>query len=96
MFPFLQSKTRHPFRRRRIAAERRENHVDYRLTQHAQDVLQKRQIALAWVEKAFYQPEWTQDDAIDPDLEHRMARFPEFGDRLLRVIVNIKTVHQLL
>ena len=64
--------------------------MDYRLTQHAQEVLQKRQIALAWVEKAFYQPEWTQNDAIDPDLEHRLARIPEFGDRLLRVVVNIK------
>ncbi len=33
-------------------------------------------------------PELIEPDAIDPDLEHRLSRIPEFGGRVLRVIVN--------
>jgi len=35
-------------------------------------------------------PEWTKKDPIDEGLEHRLVRIPEFGDRVLRVIANIK------
>jgi hypothetical protein len=64
--------------------------MDYVLTEHAQDALQKRQIALAWMERALSTPEVTEADRADPDLEHRLARIPEFGNRVLRVIVNGK------
>jgi hypothetical protein len=37
-------------------------------------------------------PEATEADPIDPDLEHRLARIPEWGNRVLRVIINGKTV----
>lgn len=64
--------------------------MDYVLTEHARDVLEKRQIALAWVEQALRSPEAVEADPLDPDLEHRLARIRQFGDRVLRVIVNGK------
>ncbi|MCL5265480.1 MAG: DUF4258 domain-containing protein [Chloroflexi bacterium] len=62
--------------------------MEYVLTEHARDVLEKRQIPLAWIERALSAPEATEADTIDPDLEHRLARIQEKGDRVLRVIVN--------
>jgi uncharacterized DUF497 family protein len=62
--------------------------MDYRLTQHAQDALEKRQIAVAWVERVLARPEWMEPDPLDAALEHRLAAIPEFGNRVLRVIVN--------
>jgi hypothetical protein len=64
--------------------------MDYVLTEHARDVLEKRQIQTAWLEQALTAPELTEADPVDPDLEHRLARIREFGDRVLRVIVNFK------
>ena len=34
-------------------------------------------------------PDWTEADSIDEDLEHRLARIPDFGNRVLRIIVNV-------
>jgi Domain of unknown function (DUF4258) len=65
--------------------------MSYVLTEHARDALEKRQIAVAWVECVFDAPEATEADPVDPDLEHRLARIPEYGNRVLRVIVNGKT-----
>ncbi len=62
--------------------------MDYVLTEHARDALEKRQILLTWMEQAFSTPEATEADPVDSDLEHRFARIPEFGNRALRVIVN--------
>jgi hypothetical protein len=64
--------------------------VDYVLTEHAKDALEKRQIRTAWLEQALTSPEVTEADPVDADLEHRLARIREFGDRVLRVIVNRK------
>jgi hypothetical protein len=64
--------------------------MDYVLTEHAQDVLEKRQIPIAWVEQALTRPELTENDLVDLDLEHRLACIPEFENRVLRVIVNTK------
>jgi uncharacterized protein DUF4258 len=63
----------------------------YELTEHARDALEKRRIELAWVEHALDAPEATEADPVDPDLEHRLARIPEWGNRVLRVIVNRTT-----
>ena len=63
----------------------------YELTEHARDALETRKIELAWVERVFDTPETTEADPLDPDLEHRLARIPEWGNRVLRVIVNGKT-----
>ena len=65
--------------------------MDYVLTEHAQDALEKRRIPLAWMDRAFNTPEATETDPMDPRLEHRLARIPEWGNRILRVIVNGKT-----
>ena len=65
--------------------------MGYELTEHARDALEKRHIALAWVERAFDAPEATEVDPVDPDLEHRLARIAEWGNRVLCVIVNVKT-----
>ena len=64
--------------------------VDYRLTEHARNALQKREISPAWIEKAVTEPEATEADNVDSDLEHRLRHIPEFGNRVLRVIVNDK------
>lgn len=61
--------------------------MDYELTEHAHDALEKRKIELAWVERAIDTPESTEADPLDPDLEHRLVRIPEWGNRVLRVIV---------
>jgi len=64
--------------------------MNYHLTEHARDALEKRRIPPEWMERALDAPEWTQKDPIDEGLEHRLVRIPEFGDRVLRVIANIK------
>ncbi len=64
--------------------------MDYVLTEHARDALEKRQIQIAWMEQALTAPEVTETDPVDAELEHRLARIPEFGHRVLRVIVNGK------
>ena len=64
--------------------------MDYIVTEHARDALEKRQILFAWMEQAFNAPEATEDDPVDSDLEHRLARIPWFGNRVLRVVVNRK------
>ncbi len=33
---------------------------------------------------------WTEADSMDEDLEHHLARIPEYGDRVLRVIVDVQ------
>ncbi len=64
--------------------------MDYHLTEHARDALKKRKIPLEWMERVLDGPDWTKKDTIDEDIEHRLARIPEFGDRVLRVIANVK------
>ena len=60
----------------------------YELTEHARESLDRRNIDLAWVERTIDAPEATEPDPVDADLEHRLARIPEWGNRVLRVIVN--------
>jgi hypothetical protein len=70
--------------------------MDYILTEHARDALEKRLIPIAWVEQALTKPEVTEADPLDPDLEHRLARIPQFGNRVLRVIINSKRMPPLV
>lgn len=63
--------------------------VRYTLTRHASDGLQHRDISMAWLESALLSPDWTEADHIDPSLEHRLKVIPDFGNRVLRVIVNV-------
>jgi len=64
--------------------------MKYVLTEHAPEAIVKRGIALEWVEEALVSPEERERDRVDPDLEHRLLRVPEFGGRVLRVIVKMK------
>jgi len=64
--------------------------MDYHLTQHARDALEKRRIRLEWMERVLTEPEQTEADAMDKDIEHRLAAITEFQGRVLRVIVNAK------
>ncbi len=64
--------------------------MEYRLTQHATDALTKRQISREWLERILNSPEWTEKDAMDPDLEHRLGRITDFEGRVLRVILNVQ------
>lgn len=66
--------------------------MDYHLTEHAQDALKKRRIPLEWMERTLDAPEWIEVDPIDENLEHSLARIAESGNRVLRVIVDIRSV----
>ena len=63
----------------------------YVLTAHAARVIQERGIALAWVERVLAEPMKIEPDHHDPTLRHALARIPEFGDRVLRVVYNEAT-----
>ena len=43
---------------------------------------------MEWVDRVLEQPERVIADENDGDLEHCLARIPEYGNRVLRVIVN--------
>lgn len=66
--------------------------MDYHITEHARDALEKRQIIQEWLERALSTPERVEKDTIDDSLEHRLVRIPEFGNRMLRVIVNAQAI----
>ena len=57
-------------------------------TQHARDVSSKRKIPVSWIEKTVEAPDWTCPDEVDPELKHYFKVINEFGNRVLRVIVN--------
>jgi hypothetical protein len=65
--------------------------MDYILTQHAQELLLRRDIPIAWVERTLEDPSKIEPDKIDDALEHRLAGIPEYGHRVLRVIINKRT-----
>jgi uncharacterized protein DUF4258 len=66
--------------------------VNYELTQHARDVLEERRISVAWMERVLANPALIQSSPTDPDLEIRFEKINEFGDRVLRVVVNTQVV----
>jgi hypothetical protein len=66
--------------------------LNYELTQHAADVLDERRISVAWMERVFASPTLIQPSLTDPDLENRFGKIVEFGDRVLRVVVNTQVV----
>jgi len=68
--------------------------MNYELTQHAKDVIAEREIAIEWLERVLDQPTLTESDSENLDLENHFGRIPEFGDRVLRVVVNKGVVPQ--
>jgi hypothetical protein len=62
--------------------------MDYQLTKHAEDALEKRRIPREWMERVLFSPEWTEPDSLAAGVEHRLAPIAEFQGRILRVVVN--------
>jgi hypothetical protein len=62
--------------------------VNYELSQHARDVMAEREISIAWMERVLDHPQLVQLDRNAAQIEHRLGRVAEFGDRVLRVLVN--------
>lgn len=61
--------------------------MEYELTQHAKDVIKERGILMRWVESTIKHPHRTTSTTSD-GLEHRLAVIPDYGGRVLRVIIN--------
>ena len=66
--------------------------MNYELTEHARHVLDERRISLLWIERVLAAPAFVEPSPTDPDLENRFAKIAEFGDRVLRVVVNTQVV----
>lgn len=62
--------------------------LPYEFTKHARQVIQERKIKPDWIALALSKPEKIEQDSTDQELEHALARIPEFGNRVLRVIYN--------
>lgn len=62
--------------------------IGYELTKHAEDMPARRGIRRAWIETALARPQVMEPDAMDSSLEHNLARIAEYGNRVLRVVVN--------
>ena len=60
----------------------------FELTEHAKTVLAEREIRLRWVQKVLDSPAIVAPDPTDKNLEHRLGRISERGNRVLRVIIN--------
>lgn len=63
--------------------------MKYEMTHHARKVLEERGIPVEWMERAFSAPERILPDPEDAQVERRFRCIPEFGDRVLRVAVNV-------
>jgi hypothetical protein len=59
-------------------------------SEHALFALGERGIALEWVERVAEAPDLRVDDPRDPELERFYGRVPEFGGRVLRVVLNTR------
>ena len=60
----------------------------FELTRHARDVMREREIPLEWVERAFSRAELVEVSGANLLQEKRFCRILEFGNRVLRVVVN--------
>ena len=66
--------------------------MNYELTKHDQDMIEERDISLCPIERVLESPELTIPDGEDDQLEHRLKIIPEHENRVLRVVVNVKTI----
>jgi len=62
--------------------------MNYELTQHAQKVLEERDIPVEWLERTLLAPELVLPEPNDNAVERCFRRIPEYGGRVLRVVVN--------
>ena len=64
--------------------------AQYEWTKHARQVQARRAIPLECIERVLYSPMAREPDRVDGSLEHRLGRIPEHGNRVLRVVVNVR------
>jgi hypothetical protein len=71
-----------------------------RLTKHAEEAIEKRNIALDWIDRAIAMPDFSGPDPNDPALTRSYKEIDEEGGRILRVVhrpdaddIVIVTVH---
>lgn len=55
------------------------------------DIMERRGIRLAWVERTVAAPMQRMRDPYDATVERFFSRIPEYGGRVLRVAVNTQT-----
>ncbi len=69
--------------------------MNYILTRHANKVLLEREIPIEYMEQVLCNPEWIEPDKEDFELEHRLGKILEYGNRVLRVVIdrNVEPVH---
>jgi hypothetical protein len=58
---------------------------------HARDAVIEREIDPEWVVRTIQNPSRTEPDQEDRELTHYLARIPENGNRVLRVVLNDTT-----
>ena len=61
------------------------------LSEHAAEVVRERQIRMEWIAAVLAQPAISHPDKDDQAVQHVLARIPEFGGRVLRVVYNPST-----
>lgn len=66
--------------------------MDFELSHHAQTSISEREIELVWVERVIENPALREEDRSDPEVEHLLGPIEEFGNRILRVVLNRTTV----
>jgi Domain of unknown function (DUF4258) len=57
-----------------------------RLTKHAEESIEKRNIALDWINRAIAAADYTEADLNDPMLTRSFKAIDEAGRRILRVV----------
>lgn len=65
-----------------------EGDFPYQISDHARKTILERDIDLAWISRVVQHPIKTHPDLLDPEAMHALAKIPERGDRVLRVIYN--------
>ena len=61
--------------------------LPYELWAHADQVMTERSISRDWLERTLAEPDTVEPDARDRRLVHHLRVFPEYGGRVLRVVV---------
>ncbi len=62
--------------------------MNYQLSKHARDALDERQIPVYWMERALNNAALVVPSTANAALESRLLPIAEFGNRVLRVVIN--------
>ena len=64
--------------------------MQFELTKHAEYVIERWRISLRAIRRVLQNPLAIEQDRVDLDLEHRLGRASEYGNRVLRVVIDAK------